>query len=328
MTLGLNVDILLALAAGGIVLAGVLAPFEALGWWAGWFGPNRDELQGTPKHVKPSNRYIVFLSGIHSVSGSTFVRRERVFLRQLKRRFPESTVLEVFPYSVTNHALTGQRAFGWFWRRALGWKLSRRSLITLAGFVINVRNGWQVAVSTDKRYGPMYDEGSAELIENTLVHAGWSDDHDGSVVLVGYSGGSQIALGAAGPLARRLGVPCTVVSLGGVMASPRSLDGLDRLWHVKGTADKVTRVGTLFFPGRWPVVRWSAWNRGVRDDIVRIVPSGNHDHTGPRGYLDNQNHQPDGRTNLEATLDTLERLLADDHVRQTNLSHKVRAADT
>ena len=61
---------------------------------------------------------------------------------------------------MTNRALTGQRTFARIWRWILARKIAGRKLV---GFLINVRNLWQVVVSADRRYGPMYNEGSAEL---------------------------------------------------------------------------------------------------------------------------------------------------------------------
>lgn len=301
-----DVGTLLVGAVLALLAAGVLAPFEALGWWAGWFGDtDDDEPPPTSPDAPPARGFLVFLSGIHTVGGESFAKRERAFLDHLRRELPELRVLEVFPYSVTNRALTGQRLFARFWRWALRRKLGRRTLDGIAGMVINLRNAWQVAVSADARYGPMYDEGSAELIERALLAAGYRRGSGAPVLLVGYSGGGQIALGASSPLAERLGRRIHVVSLGGVMASPRTTDGLERLVHVRGSNDLVARIGAAFFPGRWPWARWSAWNRAKEDGLVRVVDLGPMDHTGRDGYLDDDTRLPDGRSYLDATVATI-----------------------
>lgn len=294
---------LFALAA--FLAAGFLSPFEALGWWAGWFGETENPPPVPRSDLPEARAYLVFLSGIHSVGGETFAERERTFLGRLRGELPELRVLEVFPYSVTNRALTGQRLFAGFWRWALRRKLGRRALDGIAGAVINLRNAWQVAVSADARYGPMYDEGSAELIDHALRAAGYRPDSGAPVVLVGYSGGGQIALGASAPLAERIGRPVHLVSLGGVMASPRTTDGIATLVHLRGANDRVARLGAAFFPGRWPWVRWSAWNRARDEGLVRVVDLGPMDHTGRDGYLDDERRLPDGRTYLDATVATL-----------------------
>mgnify|MGYP000518140491 CR=1 FL=1 len=280
---------LLVAALATWIVSGLLAPLETLGWWAGWFGRNGDDpgapgplLEDEPlEDVGPDRRdavartqahdaWVVFLSGIHVVEDQTFAPLERAFLRRLRHDLPGTAVLEVFPYSVTNRALTGQRAFAWFWRRALRWKQDGRRLAGLIGFAINVRNGWQVAVSADRRYGPMYDQGSARLIERSLRRAGFDPADGAPVILVGYSGGGQVALGAAPVLASRFHRPVQVVSLGGVLASPRTLEGVERVLHLRGRNDAVARLSTWFFPGRWGFARWSTWNRGKADGVVEV----------------------------------------------------------
>jgi hypothetical protein len=311
-----DVGTLLTAALVAFVVAGLLAPFETLGWWAGWFGPHDRELaEGNPPDPgepppPPARGYVVFLSGVHSVSGRAFAPRERAFLARLRDELPDVRVVEVFPYSVTNRALTGQRVFARFWRFALAGKLGRRRLAGVASLLINLRNAWQVAVSADRRYGPMYDEGSAQLIERALRAQGWNGEARPPVLLVGYSGGGQIALGAAGPLSRRLGRTIDVVSLGGVMASPRSLDGLGRVVHLRGRNDRVARIGAAFFPGRWPFVPWSTWNRARAEGRIDVVDLGEMDHTGRDGYLDADGGDGDGRSYLDATVDAIARTVA------------------
>jgi pimeloyl-ACP methyl ester carboxylesterase len=298
---------LLLAGLAAMLAAGMLAPFEALGWWAGWFGPEQaapaDDTDGAAEAA--ADGYVVFLTGIHSVGGEAFAPRERAFLERLRAELPDLHVIEVFPYSVTNRALTAQRLFAGFWRWALARKMSRRQLAGVAGMVINLRNAWQVAVSADRRYGPMYDEGSADLIETTLRAAGYRPRSGAPVVLIGYSGGGQIALGATAPLAARTARTVSVVSLGGVMASPRTVDGLARLVHLRGSNDLVARIGGAFFPGRWPIWRWSTWNRSIERGLIRTVDLGPMDHTGRDGYLDDETSLEDGRSYLDATVATV-----------------------
>lgn len=297
---------LLLVGVSALLLAGLLSPFEALGWWAGWYGS--EERAPEPAHDVPASRadrFVVFLSGIHSVSGEAFAEREVRLLERLRGALPDAEILEVFPYSVTNRALTGQRIFSRFWRWALAGKMSRRQLAGLAGMLINLRNAWQVAVSADRRYGPMYDQGSADLIAQALLDRGYRPGSGAPVLLIGYSGGGQVALGAATALAERIGTTPTVLSLGGVMSSPRSLHRLERVVHLRGRRDGIARLGAAAFPGRWPWVRWSAWNRAKKEGIVRVVDMGPMDHTGRDGYLDGSRRLPDGRSYLDATVDAV-----------------------
>lgn len=300
---------LFAIATLALLVGGSLAPLETLGWWAGWFGHGSEELALVkPEELEDAEarrHFLVFLTGVHSVSGESYAKREQHLLRELRHRFPESVVVEVFPYSVTNRALTGQRVFAWFWRWALSMKLSRRTLWGIAGMVINVRNGWQVAVSTDRRYGPLYNQGSAELIIGALVEAGYRVGSGMPVTLIGYSGGSQVAVGAGGHLAEMLVCQVRVISLGGVISSDPGLQGIHRLYQLVGRKDVVQRLSYLFFPGRWPVFRYSAWNQALAAGRIAIVDMGPMDHTGPGGYLDNKSQLEDSRSYLQATVDVI-----------------------
>jgi hypothetical protein len=139
----------------------------------------------------------VFLSGIDSVSDAPVPERQVRFLERLRDAVPDDTaVVQVFPYSVTNRALTGERAFARFWRWALRRKMGQRRLDQIAGMLINVRNMWQVMVSADRRYGPFYDRGTAALMVRALRQPPATPGSDVPVVLIGYSGGGQIAVGA------------------------------------------------------------------------------------------------------------------------------------
>ncbi|MEM6428348.1 MAG: hypothetical protein AAF708_03840 [Deinococcota bacterium] len=291
----------------GLVLAllvmGTLAPFEALEWWAGWYGSRTEDTDTEDTDTEDttdasaatqpiarvseqhdhSRHFVVFLSGIHSVSGESYAAREIAFLEALKARLPHITLVELFPYSVTNRALTGQRQFARVWRWALNNKVSGNGL---AGFLINLRNLWQVAVSADRRYGPIYNRGSADMILKGLRAKGYPFAGDTPVTLIGYSGGGQIAVGAAPYLRDALGQPVQVISLGGVISADPGALALRKLYHLYGTRDAVQRLGNIMCPGRWAVVALSPWNQAKRSGIIRLIRMGSMDHTGVDGYLD------------------------------------------
>ncbi len=291
----------------GFLVAGALSPFEALGWWAGWYGRERRNLaHPEAPGASPAKGFVVFLSGIHSVSEETFSRREKTLLHALRQALPDAQILEIFPYSVENRALTGQRFFAWFWRIALRLKLSR---LAIAGFIINLRNLFQVAVSADRRYGPIYNQGTAETIVQALRRHGYPQGGGLPVTLIGYSGGGQIAVGAASYLKDILGAPITVVALGGIMASDPGLLSLERLYHLVGARDQVQRLGTLLFPGRWRVLPYSSWNQAKAKGVIREVSLGPVDHTGRGGYLDAEQRLSDGRSHLEQTVEVLKSIV-------------------
>lgn len=308
--------VLVALYA--LLVAGALAPLETLGWWAGWFGESVDPADVLPRaehdddpeddddhrlshHAAAVDPWVVFLNGIHAVGPVTREAEDSRLVHGLRRALPDGRVVQVFPYSVTNRALTGQRAFAWLWRLALRGKRSGKPLGRAAGFVINLRNLWQVLVSADRRYGPMYHRGTAALVLRALARRGYAGG--GRVVLVGYSGGGQVAVGAAPFVKDAARAEVTVVSIGGVLAADPGLLAADRVVQLVGSRDRVHRVGAVLSPGRWPLLPWSPWNRAKRRGTLHEVVVGPCDHTGVDGYLDDQVATADGRTYLQVTVD-------------------------
>jgi hypothetical protein len=305
------------------LVAGALAPLETLGWWAGWYDDAVDtdravaeapseatrdaiDAEAEAERDRPHDRFVVFLTGIHSVSHQSHARREVRALAALREALPGAAVLEVFPYSVTNRALTGERVFAAFWRWALRRKLDRRSRFAVAGSLINFRNLWQVGVSADRRYGPYYNRGSAQLIVQALVRHGYRLGSGAPVTLVGYSGGGQVAVGAA-PFVKEGtgGAPVVVVSLGGVLAADPGLLASDRTVHLYGRRDRVHRLGAYLFPGRWKMLAWSPWNQARQRGRLELVELGDAVHTGRGGYLDESSRAPDGRSYLQVTVDVV-----------------------
>lgn len=302
---------LLGVALLGLLIWAALSPFEALGWWAGWFGDKiyqEDAPARTP--IRSSNPnvefYIVFLSGISRVSGETFSRREQNFLKHLTGAMPGALVIDnIFPYSVNNLPLTGQPVFAGVWRWVLHRKLSRHWLERLAGYLINVRNMWQVAISIDKRYGPIYNQAMAQVIINTLVRHGYDLDARRPVILIGYSGAGQIAVGTATYLKEELGAPIFVVSMGGIFGSDIGLLAADHVYHLYGAADRPQQLGKILFPGRWPFFFYSAWNRALRMGRVSEICMGPISHAGHTGYLTTSRKLPDGLSHLQKTVQTI-----------------------
>lgn len=294
----------------GFLITAALAPFETLGWWAGWFGPELEDRDAPSliEQASEANSFVVFLAGIHTVSEETYAVREKGLLERLRERLPKDKILEIFPYSVNNRALTGQRFFAWFWRLALKLKLNR---VALAGIIINMRNVFQVAVSADRRYGPLYNQGTTETIYRALLQEGYTPGSGVAVTLIGYSGGGQIAAGTVSYLKAMLDAPITVISLGGIMASEDGMLLLEKLYHLVGSRDRVVKLGYLF-PGRWKLLPYSAWNQALAKGIVKIIPMGPVDHTGKDGYLDIKFTLPDGRSSMEQTVDVMAAIIEGD----------------
>ena len=100
---------------------------------------------------------------------------------------------DVFPYSVNNLALTGQPMLAGDRRWALNHKLHGSPLI---GYLINIRNLFQVAMSVDRRYAPLYNQAVAEVLLDSLLRYQYDPEADVPVFLIGYSGAATLAVGA------------------------------------------------------------------------------------------------------------------------------------
>ncbi|WP_157014629.1 hypothetical protein [Mesorhizobium xinjiangense] len=276
-----------------LIVSMALAPLESLGWWAGWLGPGAEPDEtplpaGSGAHrsaaVQPEF-YVVFLSGIGSISGDELLARESDFLDRLQRDLPQARIVrDVFPYAPSGRSLlTGQRFFTWFWRRVRQWRLSGTLLLPA---ILNLRNLFQVLVSADRRYGPIYSFGISRVVLERLAAAGYRTGSPCPLVLVGSSGGAQIALGAAPYLRAAIEAPLHVVAIGGVMASDRGLDDVDSVVSLRGSADRIYELGRIAFPGRWSMSISSHWNLALREERLIERTIGPFNHSGGGGYLD------------------------------------------
>jgi hypothetical protein len=318
---------LLLVALAALIISGALAPLETLGWWAGWYGdpPNRSNLDPkrasdeeddlTDEAISPPrpdiDPWVIFLTGVHAVGHVSYIRNETLLVQELRRAFPRGRVVEVFPYSVTQRPLSGDRTFSRAWRLAQGWKLSRRRSAQMVSFIINIRNIWQVLVSADRRYGPIYNLGKAELILRTLRRRGLPERSNAHIVLIGYSGGAQIAAGAAPFIKRESGARVSVLSLGGMISAEPGLLDTDHIVHLRGGRDRVERLVHAMFPGRWRALPWSPWNVARRRGTLRELTLGDVEHTGARSYFDAQHQAQDGRSYLAVTCAALVALIRD-----------------
>jgi hypothetical protein len=296
----------------GVVIMGVLvwaalSPLETLGWWAGWFGDKvyYDPIptNGLVRVVPPkAHSYLLFLSGVGRVSGETFSHREQEFLRRLAQALPQTVVIDdIFPYSVNNLSLTGQPIFARIWRWAFRSKLHGPQL---AGYLINLRNIWQVLVSADKRYGPIFNQGVAQVFVHALLRYHYDPGGDKPVYIIGYSGAGQMAVGVVTYLREWIRGPVYVISLGGVFDSDPGLLALTHLYHLYGDKDR-SHYLSYIAPGRWSLFPASAWNRARRQGLVTQINLGPAGHTGRGGYLDPYTNLPDGRPMVERTVQVI-----------------------
>ncbi len=291
-----------------LMITAALAPLETLSWWAGWTEQELGEDPPPESTESQSDRhYIVYLSGVASISGQFLLPREKAFIHLLRQRFPEAAIVsDVFPYSPEGlPLLEAPRMFERLWRRAQMFKLNERQ--TILTVLINLRNIFQVMVSADHRYGPIFNQGAAEVIEKALIDDGYARGSGAAVTIIGYSGGAQVAAGAAAFLTARLRAPIDIISIGGVLASDPGLSYVRRLHHLIGERDNIQRIGALLFPERWPLLATSEWNAGKRDGRIHAHILPNVAHAGVRGYFG----RPliNGVSNAQRTLEIIAELI-------------------
>ena len=302
-----------------LFLMALFSPLEALSWWAGWSShaptPRKlskeamAEIEQEDKRPKAEQEtipdyYLVYLTAIGGVSAEEISYRERVFLDGLHSALPESRIIsDVFPFSVTNNPLTGERFFGWLWRRIH----ENRKTITgsFLSIFIFARNLFNVAVSADPRYGPINNAGVAREISKSLYRQGYPIEGGIPVVTMGWSGGGQIAVGVAPFLNLGLNAPVYVVSIGGVLTDDPGIAFVEHLWHLQGNKDKFPKIGDILFPGRWSFNKRSAWNQFKRAGRMTVIDPGPMIHTGKGDYFDPKTTLPDGQTHVEKVVEVI-----------------------
>lgn len=301
----------LAIIIVGLFVWGAFSPFEALGWWAGWFGEKIYVTSLPPdEHIRVARSdadcYVLFLSGIGRVSGEVLSRREQGFLQRLAVALGRAVIIDdVFPYSVNNLPLTGQPVFARFWRWALRRKLDGPKL---AGYLINIRNIWQVCISVDNRYGPIYNQAMAEVLLDALLRYNYDVHNQRPVFIIGYSGAGQMAVGAVTYLRELIQAPIYVISLAGIFSSDPGLLAADHVYHLYGEFDRPHKLGWIA-PGRWPIFPSSEWNRAKRQGLITCINIGPMHHTSTGGYLDINTFLPDGTSYMDHTIQVVSEIV-------------------
>ncbi|MEB3359378.1 MAG: hypothetical protein VKK04_21815, partial [Synechococcales bacterium] len=312
-----------------LVVAGLLAPLETLGWWAGWYDDEIDTLvnagelatpaaqtTGTPP---PIARYVVYLDGIGK-STFEYLPDIETFLDTLAPALPSRVALirGIMPYSVINNPLDEDRPLAFLWKAADKARLANP--LALLGLLVNIRNVLVVGVSADQRYGPLYNQGIAQVVFNGLIKNGYEMGSGTPITLMGYSGGGQMACACAPFLKRALSAPIDVISLGGVISGNCNILKLEQLYHLVGDRDSVERIGPVMFPGRWKIFPLSYWNRAKRRGNLSIFSMGPTGHQVPGGILDPTFILPDGRSALQQTIDYINAILQGELLPEPDLS--------
>ncbi|NJP12128.1 MAG: hypothetical protein HC866_23875 [Leptolyngbyaceae cyanobacterium RU_5_1] len=297
---------LISVSLLAIGFAIVLTPLEALSWWAGWYGDEKIEYHGSlVEEISDRTnivRYVLYLDGINQ---GTFAYLAEVdnFLNELAEALPDNILIlkGIMPYSVINRPLTENRPLAFLWRAIDAAVLSNPN--HPLGVFINIRNVVAVAVSADPRYGPLQNQGLAQVLYDCLLSYGYSCDRKTPITLIGFSGGAQMAIGVVPFLQRATGAPIEVISISGVISGNTGEMDVEQLYHLVGKQDVVEKLGPLLFPDRWALYFLSYWNRAKRRGRISFLSLGSVGHNGAGGPFWAETRLPDGRTHLQHTLE-------------------------
>lgn len=282
----------LLMLAGFLMLTwGLLSPVGTIVWWLNEstnIGLKRQlalpKNRSTPsKNSVEINCYVVFLTGVGDYSVDELTPGEEYFLDRLIKAHPNCVkVADVFPYSVANKDLAGERFLAPLWgaaEQAGGW-------LKQADILIKIRNLWRFSISADERYGQIYNPGIADAIVDRMNAAHpISLATPSKVILIGTSGGVQVALGAVPFLDDWLNAQLIVVSAGGAFDGDTGFDDVDQMYHLRGERDWVETVPYILFPSRWVWTVGSPINRAQREGRFQTLSSGSHTHDGSEGYF-------------------------------------------
>ncbi|WP_199349502.1 hypothetical protein [Nostoc flagelliforme] len=310
----------LLLFAGFLLLIwGTFAPVGTIVWWLDRGSTKLDRktreltnrVNGEDSNSSltsgGSHCYIVFLPGVGAEKNEVSPREE-AFLDRLEQDQPQClSVRNVFPYSAANQDLGGQKVFEFLWNvteEAEGW-------LELTRYVLEARNVWRMAVSADNRYGPIYNQAIALTIIEQMEKQQpipTSSKQPIQLILMGTSGGAQVALGTAPYIDKWLPVEITVVSFGGVFDGNEGFDVAKHIYHFRGERDWIENIGGIVFPSRWGWTVGSPYNRARRENRYTVYNSGPHEHQGEENYFGREVAKNDGTTYAELMVKQINQL--------------------
>ncbi len=253
--------------------------------------------------------YLVYLSGIGMSTPEQLPVVEIPMVEHLTKRLGGTKVVwQVCPYAVRTPSLIRRRRSSRFWAAATRWKFEKNRLRYLAA-LINVRNGFQLFVSADRRV-TRYNRTIARRVAEALVRAGYVPENRRPITLLGWSGGAQVAAGVARHLGGA-GTQVRIMSMAGIISADPGLGQAEHIWHLRGDHDAVEAIGATLAVRRWPLFRHSPWNQALGDGRLEIISMGSLTHTGDHGYYSAATILPDGRTPRQYTADAIVATLCD-----------------
>lgn len=310
----------LILLAGLLLLIwGTLSPVGTLVWWISQdsenFSARKNRFRNLPSSEAPDsatdptiNCYIVFLTGVGDHSANQVAPGEEAFLDRLVEAHPNCvTVRDVFPYSAANESLGSDRILAPLWQLSE----ERSGSLESTNIFIKIRNLWRFAISIDDRYGSIYNRGIAsaiiEQMEATYPIPRLSSQPF-KLILIGTSGGAQIALGAAYYLDQWLDARLIVISVGGDFSGSEGFNAVEHVYHLEGRRDWIEDISRVVFPARWPWTVGSPFNQAKREGRYTVHISGPHTHHGPTGYFGQKTVEGEDYTYLDLTLQQVNQL--------------------
>jgi hypothetical protein len=275
--------LLLAWLVGLLVpITGIYSVAGQYAFWNGWLGglPDPASLfaQGDPPEgaattanttataaqPAPADRFVVYLDGIHQ-SVEEHPPRVAALLAELAAGLPAGTVLieGVQTYTISPAELAADAGSRWFWRRlfALQEHHPNRLVNAICAALVQANNVIKVGISADRRYGPILNYELALKVARRLVEAGLRQGSGQRIVLLGYSGGGEMAMGMADVLQVLCRCPVQILTCCGVFSGNQRLDQVAGIAMVVGSRDPVAALGPLLFPGRSPLLPLSNWNK-------------------------------------------------------------------
>ena len=290
-----------------IPIAGIVSLASQFAFWEGWLEglPDVEMLwtdPGTDDHGEAhgadhatddhgeadgaDHATIVYLDGIHQ-SELDHPPRVAAFLAELERRLPERVQLlrGLETYTVMPVALREDSGGTWFWRRLFALQEQHPAgwVPLLAAVLVQANNVIKVGISSDRRYGPIRHYELALKIVLRLREQGFRPGGSGRLILLGYSGGGEMAFGVADYLIRIARVPLHIISFCGVFSGEHVLERVASIGTVVGDRDPVAAFGNIAYPGRSPLLPFSRWRRALASGRVQRVTVAGMNHNGASG---------------------------------------------
>jgi len=288
-------DLALVLQALGVLglllipISGVISVSSQFAFWSGWLGglPQPADLFADagpgPTGEGQPNCTIVYLDGIHQ-SERDHPPRVTAFLTLLESRLPPPIRLfkGLEAYTVTPARLADDIGGSWFWRRLFALQEHHpNDLVSLiCAVLVQANNVIKVGISSDRRYGPILNYELALKVAQRLAEQGFRPNQQQAglrqeLVLLGYSGGAEMALGMADYLRRICRCPVRIMTFCGVFSGNQLLEHVGTIAMVVGDRDPVAAFGRIAYPGRSPLLPLSNWNRAMaRGQVQRHCIAG------------------------------------------------------